>query len=102
QEVGKMPEVNIGDTVKAHYRSGTYVGKVWEDRGGNYLVEVLGVLKHPLQGDLHNLNQTEDVFFHERKALALHEKTNNKNASVYPCDDEIPHYAASLKDAVET
>lgn len=96
-----MAEVEVGQSVKAHATSGTYAGKVIEDRGDRYLVEVLAVLKHPLQGDLHNLNQTEEVFFHERKALAHHEKANIKKAAVHPYEEEIPEYVASLKEAVE-
>src|SRR5690554_1963502 len=95
-----MAEVNVGEIVKAHARSGTYVGKVIEDRGDRYLIEILAVLKHPLQGDLHNLNKLEDVFFHERKALAHHEKTNIKKAAVHPYDEKVPEYIPSLKESV--
>ncbi|MGJ9457476.1 sporulation phosphorelay system protein KapB [Oceanobacillus sp. CF4.6] len=95
-----MAEAIIGDIVKAHYHSGTYIGEVKEDRGANYLIEVLAVLKHPLQGDLHNYGKLEDVFFHERKALAFHEKMNVKKAAIHPIDEEIPAYGKSLKKAV--
>ncbi|HLR81205.1 MAG TPA: kinase-associated lipoprotein B [Bacillota bacterium] len=96
-----MRQFQIGDLVRAHYNSGTYIGKIIEDRGERYLIEVLAVHKHPLQGDLHNLNQTEGVAFHERKALAYREKTNVKKPAVHPYDKEIPDYSASLKKAVE-
>ncbi|WP_067725696.1 sporulation phosphorelay system protein KapB [Oceanobacillus damuensis] len=96
-----MGEAAIGDIVKAHYHSGTYIGTVREDRGANYLIEVLAVLKHPLQGDLHNYGKLEGVFFHERKALAFHEKMNVKKAAVHPFDGEVPAYGASLQQAVE-
>jgi len=96
-----MAEVNVGEIVKAHARSGTYVGKVIEDRGDRYLIEILAVLKHPLQGDLHNLNKLEDVFFHERKALAHHEKTNIKKAAVHLYDEKVPEYIPSLKESVQ-
>lgn len=95
-----MSKVNIGDTVKAHYHSGTYIGKVIEDRGDKFLIEVHAVYKHPLQGDLHNLNKTENVFFHERKALAFREKMNVKKPAVHPYDEEIPDYNESLKEAI--
>lgn len=98
-----MAEVSIGDVVRAHYNSGTYIGKVKEDRGKNFLVEVLGVAKHPMQGDLHNPGQVEEVFFHERKALAKHEKANIKKPAVKPFDEEkMPDYGESLKLAVDT
>ncbi|RDW20963.1 sporulation phosphorelay system protein KapB [Oceanobacillus chungangensis] len=95
-----MAIVNIGDIVKAHYHSGTYIGEVKEDRGEHYLIEVLAVYKHPLQGDLHNPGAVENVFFHERKALAHHEKMNVKKPAVHPYHEEIPSYGKSLKEAV--
>lgn len=95
-----MADIRIGSIVKAHYRSGTYIGEVKEDRGDRYLIEVRAVLKHPLQGDLHNMKQTENVFFHERKALAYHEKMNVKKPAVHAYEEDIPHYNESLKIAV--
>lgn len=96
-----MAEVNIGDIVRAHYNSGTYIGEVKEDRGERYLIEVLAVYKHPLQGDIHNPGQVEGVFFHERKALAHHEKMNVKKPAVHLYNEEIPKYGPSLKQAVQ-
>lgn len=96
-----MPEVDVGNIVKAHYNSGSYVGKVLEDRGNRYLVEVLAVLKHPLQGDLHNMGKVEDVFFHERKALFFREKMNVKKPAVHPYQEDIPAYGESLKEATK-
>ncbi|MDY0405254.1 kinase-associated lipoprotein B [Virgibacillus sp. 179-BFC.A HS] len=96
-----MKDFQIGDTVRAHYNSGTYIGKIVEDRGDRMLVEVLAVVKHPLQGDIHNYNQVEGVFFHERKALAFHEKANIKKPAIHLFEGEIPSYGASLKKAVE-
>lgn len=97
-----MSEISIGSIVKAHYRSGTYIGVIKELRGENFLVEVLAVQKHPLQGDLHNYGKLDDVFFHERKALAYREKMNVKKAAVHAYEGEIPAYGKSLKEAVET
>ncbi|MCJ0932738.1 kinase-associated lipoprotein B [Virgibacillus halodenitrificans] len=95
-----MAEVEIGANVKAHYNSGTYIGTVKEDRGNRYLIEVHAVLKHPLQGDIHHPGEVEGVFFHERKALAPHEKMNVKKPAVHPYIDIIPEYNESLRDAV--
>ncbi|RIU94648.1 kinase-associated lipoprotein B [Oceanobacillus picturae] len=95
-----MTDKQIGDKVKAHYKSGTYLGKIVEDRGDKYLVEVLAVVKHPIQGDLHNPNQTEGIFFHERKALAFHEKMNVKKPAVHTFESDIPEYKISLQEAV--
>lgn len=96
-----MAEVNNGTIVRAHYNSGTYIGEIKEDRGNRYLIEVLAVYKHPLQGDIHNFGKVDDVFFHARKALAHHEKMNVKKVAVHPFDEEIPNYSDSLKKAVE-
>ncbi|MFG6119542.1 MULTISPECIES: kinase-associated lipoprotein B [Thalassobacillus] len=95
-----MSELNIGDSVIAHYKSGSYIGKIIEDRDRFYLVEVLAVEKHPMQGDLHNPGKTEDVFFHERKALSHHEKANIAKSAVKAYDGEIPDYEQSLRNAV--
>ena len=98
-----MSEVKIGDTVRAHYNSGVYIGKIIEDRGDRYLVEVHAVQKHPRQGDLHHPGKVDEpgVLFHERKALAYTEKMNVNKGVVYPFDGEIPDYSTSLKEAVE-
>lgn len=96
-----MKVFNIGDHVKAHYNSGTYLGKVIEDRKNRYLVEVLAVYKHPIQGDLHSPKQVDGVAFHERKALSYREKMNAKPAAMFIYEEEIPRYADSLKIAVE-
>lgn len=100
KEEKKMKDIHIGDTVRAHYNSGTYIGKVLEDRGKHFLIEILAVYKHPLQGDIHNPFQVEDVFFHERKALAFREKANIKKPAVHPFDEPVPEYGLSLKKAV--
>src|SRR5690625_2053809 len=97
-----MQEVIIGGIGRSNYSSVTYLGEVKEDRGERYLIEVLAVYKHPMQGDIHNPGEVKGVFFHERKALAHHEKMNVKKPAVHPYDEEIPEYGASLKQAVQT
>lgn len=92
----------VGHTVLADYNSGTYIGKVIEERGNFLLIEVLAVKKHPDQGDLHNPGQVEGVAFLERKALAYREKMNARKRFVKPYDGEIPIYVESLKEAVES
>ncbi|MCA1011065.1 kinase-associated lipoprotein B [Halobacillus halophilus] len=97
-----MAEFEKGALVKAHYKTGIYVGEVVEDRNRFYLVKILAVDKHPMQGDLHNPGQTEDVFFHQRKALSFNEKANVQKEAVHPFEEEtVPEYEASLKQAVE-
>lgn len=98
-----MSELKIGTTVRAHYNSGVYLGKVIEDRGDRYLVEVHAVQKHPRQGDLHHPGKVDEpgVLFHERKALAYREKMNVNKGVVYLFEGELPNYSTSLKEAVE-
>ncbi|WP_226035867.1 kinase-associated lipoprotein B [Aquibacillus saliphilus] len=96
-----MDNAKIGEIVKAHYNSGTYIGEVIEERGKDYLIKVIAVLKHPLQGDLHNFGQTEDVFFHQRKALSFQEKTNVSRSAVHPFNEAVPDYYVSLKQSVD-
>jgi kinase-associated protein B len=62
---------------------------------------VLAVLKHPMQGDLHNPKQTEVSMFHQRRALAFREQTNVPKNMVRTFDEEIPEYKESLREAVE-
>ncbi|MGM8211955.1 sporulation phosphorelay system protein KapB [Virgibacillus sp. W0430] len=95
-----MANINIGDVVEASYNSGSYIGKVLEDRRNFYLVKVLAVVKHPQQGDLHNPGKVDGVAFHERKALAFTEKMNVAKRKVVPYVGEIPDYKQSLKEAI--
>ncbi|SHG87269.1 kinase-associated lipoprotein B [Ornithinibacillus halophilus] len=97
-----MSEKTIGDIVRANYNSGIYIGEIVEDRGDKFLVKVLAVEKHPMQGDLHHPKQVEGVFFHERKALAFNEKMNVAKGVVFPFEGEVPNYSHSLKEAVTT
>lgn len=97
-----MKEFKVGDIIRAHYNSGTYIGEILEDRGNQYLVEVLAVDKHPIQGDLHSPKQVEGVAFHERKALSYKEKMNAKKAATFKYNESVPNYAESLKAAVDT
>lgn len=95
-----VTEVKIGDIVTAINKTGKYIGEVTEDRNNAYLVRILAVLKHPMQGDLHNPKQTEVNIFHQRRALAYREQTNVPKNMVKPFEGDIPEYQASLKDAV--
>ncbi|SFJ40154.1 kinase-associated protein B [Halobacillus dabanensis] len=95
-----MSDMEQGTIVKAHYKTGIYIGEIVEDRNRFYLVKVLAVEKHPMQGDLHNPGKTENVFFHQRKALSYNEKANVQKEAVKPHDGVIPNYKDSLKEAV--
>lgn len=96
-----MAQVSVGDIVQTSYNSGTYIGEVLEDKQNFILVKVLAVVTHPTQGDLHNRGQVDGVAFHERKALAFEEKFNARKRMTTLFEDEVPHYATSLKQAVE-
>ncbi|CDQ21308.1 kinase-associated lipoprotein B [Halobacillus karajensis] len=95
-----MSDIQNGTIVTAHYKTGIYIGEIMEDRNRFYLVKVLAVQKHPMQGDLHNPGKTENVFFHQRKALSYNEKANVQKEAVKAYDGEIPSYEESLKNAV--
>src|SRR5699024_1286168 len=93
-------DIQIGDIVETRYYSGTYIGKVLQDKRNYWLVEVLAVVVQPTQGDLHNRGQVEGVAFHERKALAFREKTNARKRDTVTFAGEVPDYVDSLKEAV--
>ncbi|SDN26949.1 kinase-associated lipoprotein B [Alkalicoccus daliensis] len=92
-----------GDIVRCSYKTGVYAGEVFEIRGENkpVVVKILAVLKHPLQGDLHNPKQTDVQLFHERPALSFNEKANIPPAQVKPFEQEVPPYRQSLEEAVK-
>ncbi|MBT2646202.1 kinase-associated lipoprotein B [Bacillus sp. ISL-34] len=94
-------DFKIGDKVTAIYKTGKYIGEVTDIRPAAYLVKVLAVLKHPMQGDLHNPKQTEVSMFHQRRALAFREQTNVPKNMVRNFNEEIPEYKESLREAVE-
>ena len=96
-----MNEIKIGDHVTAIYKTGKYAGEVTEVRNGQYLVRILAVLKHPMQGDLHHPKETEVGLFHERRALAYREQANIPAKMVKPYTEEIPDYLESLKSSVQ-
>ncbi|MCM3568157.1 kinase-associated lipoprotein B [Neobacillus mesonae] len=96
-----MAELEIGTIVTGIYKTGKYIGEITEIRPQHYLVKVLGVLKHPMQGDLHSPKDADVLIFHERRALAFREQTNIPKQMVKPFEGEVPHYKESLKEAVE-
>ena len=97
-----MTQYTIGDQVIAHYKTGKYVGEITNIRSNGYVVvKILAVLKHPMQGDLHNPKQTEVDFFHERKALAYREQTNVPSNMVKPYTENVPEYSESLRHSLE-
>jgi kinase-associated protein B len=95
-----VSELQIGQCVTAIYKTGKYIGEITEVRPQHYLVRILAVLKHPMQGDLHNPKDADVLFFHERKALSYREQANIPYKMVKPFENEVPDYNESLKDAI--
>ena len=95
-----MEPFQVGDKVTAIYKTGKYMGEITGLRPEHYLVKVLAVVKHPLQGDLHHPKEVNVAFFHERKALSYLEQANIPKKMVKHFEDEVPDYEASLKLAI--
>ncbi len=96
-----MEELQIGTVVTGIYKTGKYIGEITEIRPQHYLFRVLGVLKHPMQGDLHSPKDADVLFFHERRALSYREQANIPKQMVKPYIEEVPVYLESLKTAVD-
>ncbi|WP_088034191.1 kinase-associated lipoprotein B [Evansella clarkii] len=89
-----------GDKVTGIYKTGKYIGEITEQKKERYVVKVLAVLKHPVQGDLHQPKTANVPLFHNRKALGLREKTNIPAVYVKKYEGEIPDYKESLRKAL--
>ena len=96
-----MTESQVGNVVTGIYKTGKYIGEITEIRPQHYLVRVLAVMKHPMQGDLHHPKDADVHMFHERKALSFREQTNIPKQMVKPFEGEVPDYQESLKAALE-
>jgi kinase-associated protein B len=91
----------IGDVVVAEYKSGRYIGRIVElSNGRKAAVEIMAVVKHPEQGDLHNPMRADVGFFHRRRALAHREIALVPLHSVEPYRGPVPEYEESLRRAV--
>ena len=95
-----VSELQIGEIVTAIYKTGKYIGEITEVRPQHYLVRVLAVVKHPMQGDLHNPKDADVLIFHERKALSYREQANIPYKMVKSFENEVPDYMESLKESV--
>jgi kinase-associated protein B len=94
--------LQMGDRVIASYKSGEYVGEIVELRnGGKAAVQVLAVVKHPDQGDLHHPMNPDVPFFHQRKALAYREIALMLRASIRKYEGPIPDYKLSLLQSID-
>ncbi|MFD3448832.1 kinase-associated lipoprotein B [Microbacteriaceae bacterium 4G12] len=93
--------LQVGEIVTGIYKTGKYIGEITAIRPAHYLVKVLAVVKHPTQGDLHNMKHTDVPLFHERRALAFREQTNIPKQMVKSFTGDIPDYKESLRQALE-
>ncbi|GEQ04676.1 kinase [Staphylococcus gallinarum] len=82
------------------HKTGSYSVSIVEENDNQVLVQVEQVIKHPKQGDLHNPTSTENVFFHERKALSQFEKRYASRSQLRPFNVEPMTYTASLQLAI--
>ncbi|WP_414044668.1 sporulation phosphorelay system protein KapB [Macrococcus equi] len=82
------------------HKSGIYVVEKIQDQSNGVLVQVVSVITHPTQGDLHSRGEVENVFFHERKALAHYEKRIVDQNLLKSYDQEVLPYKASLIQSV--
>ncbi|GFN29874.1 sporulation phosphorelay system protein KapB [Paenibacillus xylaniclasticus] len=91
----------LDQMVKMIYRTGEYAGKVVETGGPRAVVQVLAVLKHPQQGNLHYPYNPDVPVFHERRALSFNEKALVTYTDLEPYVGTIPDYKESLVRALE-
>ncbi|MEI7024296.1 sporulation phosphorelay system protein KapB [Paenibacillus sp. y28] len=95
-------DLQPGMLVTASYKTGEYVAELLEVSSPRALVQILAVVKHPTQGDLHQPMQAEVAFFHQRRALAFREKCNVLLSDIRPYRSAaVPDYQASLRQALE-
>lgn len=92
--------LEIDSLVKATYKTGQYIGKVTAILPSHYTVRIASVLKHPTQGDLHNMKQVDVPLFHQRRALAYREQANVPSTAVKPYDGKVLDYQSSLRTAL--
>ncbi|MFC4735572.1 sporulation phosphorelay system protein KapB [Bacillus daqingensis] len=95
--------METGELVTCTYKTGRYIGKLIDPTPAKptSVVQILAVLRHPVQGDLHQPGQTDVALFQERKALAFNEKANIPDTHLKPYSGDVPDYNESLIRAVE-
>lgn len=96
-----MEHLVVGEIVTSFYKTGKYIGEIVEIRPNGYLIKVLAVLKHPMQGDLHHPKEVENVMFHQRKALTYLEKATVPFSQTKRYEEPVMDYKDSLKLALE-
>lgn len=82
------------------HKTGIYIVEKVQDHPNGVLVSIESVITHPMQGDLHNRGEVENVFFHERKALSYKEKRVVDENLLKPYTDAVLPYVESLIQSV--
>jgi len=82
------------------HKTGIYIVEKVQDNPNGVLVSIESVITHPMQGDLHNRGEVENVFFHERKALSYKEKRVVDENLLKPYTDAVLPYVESLIQSV--
>lgn len=97
-----MSEFKAGDRVVASYKTGEYIGEIVETPTHlKAAVQILAVVKHPTQGDLHHPMDPNVPFFHQRRALAHREIALMPLQTVRPYTGLVPDYKESLEKALK-
>lgn len=94
-------DLKVGDLVTFIYKSGEYIGHIYELRGSKAVIEVKAVLRHPKQGDLHRRGQADVEMFHQRRALSYREKSLVPSPFIKKYSGEVPDYETSLRHALQ-
>ncbi|WP_248925616.1 kinase-associated lipoprotein B [Paenibacillus hamazuiensis] len=93
--------LQVGSMVLASYKTGEYIGEIVEPpTPAKAAVQILAVVKHPTQGDLHNPMDPDVPFFHQRRALAYKEIALMPLQTIRPYRGEVPDYIDSLRAAL--
>jgi kinase-associated protein B len=93
---------SVGSIVTAKYKTGEYIGEVVElSSTSKAAVQIMAVVQHPAQGDLHNPMDPNVPFFHQRRALAFREIALMPLYTIQPYDGEVPDYKASLEQSLQ-
>ncbi|OXM87871.1 kinase-associated lipoprotein B [Paenibacillus rigui] len=94
--------LSIGSLVTAQYKTGEYIGEVVEQSSpSKAAVQILAVVKHPSQGDLHNPMNPNVPFFHQRRALAFREIALMPLYTIQPYEGDVPDYKTSLDRSLQ-
>lgn len=94
-------QFSVGDIVMTAYKTGEYLAEVAELTPPRAVVKTLAVVKHPTQGDLHHPHEVDVPLFHQRRALAQHEKVVVPIHTLQKYNGHVPAYGESLQKAVE-